>query len=65
MSTVHFPLFGDSLGPIFKLMLRQPQELGDRAFLKAVLLPRKKAESQKAACEELGKFSPCEFQNVI
>ena len=43
VSTVHFPLFGDSLGPIFKLMLRQPQELGDRAFLKAVLLPRRKA----------------------
>jgi len=38
-----FPFWCFIWGPVIKLRLRQQRELGDRAFLKAVSSPRRKA----------------------
>jgi len=43
-------------------MLRQPQELGDRAFLKAVYYPGRKLRARRPPVRNLGSFPPVNFR---
>jgi hypothetical protein len=55
-----------SLGPVFRLRLRQPRELGDRAFLKVISLPWKKAVDDSPAAIAKKKFEQMQYvENLV
>jgi len=59
------PLFSASLGVrLFKLRLRQPRELGDRAFLK-VFQPRRKALDDSPSCNSKRNIGQMQFLKVF